>query len=85
MVELAPVQKTPYKAKVKVDARQGTIDTGEFLFSRLLSAVDGLTESVEPDYLSFLESLKAPPEKPVLEVSGKCQSAMRHTCHPVHD
>jgi len=28
VVEYAPLQKTPYKAKVKVDARQGTIDDG---------------------------------------------------------
>jgi hypothetical protein len=29
VVEYAPVQKTPYKAKSKVDARQGTIEEGE--------------------------------------------------------
>ncbi|WWC95799.1 hypothetical protein V866_002665 [Kwoniella sp. B9012] len=51
VVEFAPVQKTPYKAKVKVDARQGTIDE-------------------DPDYLSYLESLKAEPVKPILEVSA---------------
>ena len=28
VVEFAPVQKTPYKAKVKADARQGTVDEG---------------------------------------------------------
>ncbi|WWC65819.1 uncharacterized protein I303_108441 [Kwoniella dejecticola CBS 10117] len=50
VVEFAPVQKTPYKAKVKVDARQGTIDE-------------------DPDYLSYMESLKAEPVKPALEVS----------------
>lgn len=33
VVELSPVQKTPYKAKVKVDARQGTIDTGTVVSS----------------------------------------------------
>ncbi|KAK8849654.1 hypothetical protein IAR55_004989 [Kwoniella newhampshirensis] len=50
VVEYAPVQKTPYKAKVKADARQATIDE-------------------DPDYLSYIESLNAPPTKPVLEVS----------------
>ena len=29
VVEFAPVQKTPFKAKSKVDARQGTIDDGK--------------------------------------------------------
>lgn len=28
VVEFAPYQKTPYKAKVKTDTRQGTIDDG---------------------------------------------------------
>ncbi|WWC92759.1 uncharacterized protein L201_007718 [Kwoniella dendrophila CBS 6074] len=51
VIEFAPIQKTPYKAKVKVDARQGTIDD-------------------DPDYLSYLESLKAEPVKPVLEVTA---------------
>lgn len=29
VVEYAPIEKTPYRAKMKVDARQGTIEEGE--------------------------------------------------------
>jgi hypothetical protein len=29
VVEYAPIEKTPYKAKAKKDAREGTIDDGE--------------------------------------------------------
>lgn len=32
VVEFAPIQKTPHNVKAKVDARQGTIDTGTWLF-----------------------------------------------------
>lgn len=31
IVDFAPIQKTSHNVKAKVDARQGTIDTGQFL------------------------------------------------------
>ena len=35
VVEYAPVQKTPYKSKVKVDTRQSTIEDGETALTAL--------------------------------------------------
>lgn len=74
VVELAPIQKTSYQLKAKADARQGTIDTGESCSGRETQMSRRgrrwLTIVTEPDYMSYLESLKSPPEKPVLEVSG---------------
>lgn len=67
VVEYAPMQKTPYKSKVKIDARQGTIDDGEPCYVRKLGSSEAVSD---PDYLSFLESLNTVPIKPVLEVSG---------------
>ena len=37
MIEYAPLQKTPFKSKVKLDARQGTIDDGMYHFIRRYS------------------------------------------------
>jgi regulator of nonsense transcripts 3 len=75
VVEYAPAQKTPFKAKVKVDARQGTIDEGVFTSAYSCNAV-GLI-AIDPDFQSFLQSLSAPITKASLEPSGTSENKRR--------
>ncbi|KAK9368039.1 Smg-4/UPF3 family-domain-containing protein [Lipomyces kononenkoae] len=57
-IEFAPYEKIP-KAKVKTDARQGTIDSGENAgWGSLKIDADHLAD---PEFLAFQESLTAPP------------------------
>lgn len=61
VVEFAPFQKLPKEQK-NPDSRQGTIDEGK-VHNTLHDSIFNMHLYLDPDYLKFLDSLKAEQEK----------------------